>query len=216
MKRKYYVFVEALLLTIVVFVVGFYIGINVEGGHLTQVNNYYTQSEVSLLDVMSLNNLVNSKAIGCTELVNSDKALLNKVYTEAQVLNQYETSGKLTSDLKTLHTKYDALRTYLWIITMSIKKECPNNVSTIVYLYKHNETDLTKKAEQNVLSKLLLEVKNENSNVVLIPIAEDSGITSLDALTSKYNVTDYPAVIVNEKKIFYSIPQKSDIESYLN
>jgi hypothetical protein len=206
------VFVQALLVTIVIFIVGFYIGITVEGGHLNQINNYYTQSETSLIDILSLNNLINSNTVNCAELVSSDKALLDKVYTEAQLLDQYNQPSQLTNDLEYLHTKYDALRTYLWVNSINIKKECNStNFPTIVYLYNQNEQDLTKKAEQNVWSKLLLEVKNEDPNVALIPIAVDSNLTSLDAMTSKFNITSYPAVIVNENYTFYTIPKKDEI-----
>lgn len=217
MKKNYFVFIEALLITIVVFVVGFYIGISVEGSHSNQVNNYYTQSETSLVDILALNNLIGSNNISCSNLIESNEALLDKVYSEATLLSQYEEAGKLTSDLDNLHIKYDVLRTYLWINAMNIKTVCPKeNFSTIVYLYDHDEQDLTKKAEQNVWSKLLLEIKNENKNIMLIPIALDSNLTSLHALTNEYNITSSPAVIINENKTFYTIPNKSEILGLIN
>jgi len=216
MKRNYFVFIQAFLITVVVFIVGFYVGISVEGGRLNQINSYYTQSETSLVDILALNSMVKAKSVSCSELVESNKDLLNKVYEEATLLGQYEESGKLTNNLKDLHTKYDVLRTYLWINSINIRKECPKtNFSTIVYLYTHDEQDLTKRAEQNVWSKLLLEIKNGNSGVLLIPIAQDSNSTSLDALTRKYNITSYPAVIVDQNKVFTSIPERSEIEKYV-
>ncbi len=217
MKKNYFVFIQALLITIVIFIIGFYIGITVEGGHMNQINDYYTQSETSLVDILSLNNMIGSHTVSCSQLVNSDRTLLDKVYAEAQLLDQYNQPGQITNDLQYLHTKYDALRTYLWINSINIKKECnQSNFSTVVYLYYNNETDLTKKAEQNVWSKLLLDIKNENPDIALIPIAMDSNLTSLDTLTAKFNITSYPAVIVNEKAVFYSIPKKSEIASLIN
>lgn len=217
MKKNYYVFVQALLVTIVIFIIGFYIGITVEGAQMNQINNYYTQSETSLVDILAMNNLMSSHTASCSGLFNASKDLLNKVYAEAQLLNQYNQPGQITGDLENLHTKYDVLRTYLWINAINLKKECPSeNFSTLVYLYRQNETDLTKQAEENVWSKLLLEIKNEEPNVLLIPIAVDSNLTSLDAMTSKFNITSYPATIVNEKEVFYNIPDKSVIEKYLS
>jgi hypothetical protein len=220
MKRNYFVFVQALFLTIVVFAVAFYIGVSVEGSQLNQVNNYYTQSEVSLVDILALNNIISSKTALCPTLVNSNKELLDKVYSEATTLSELEQSNQLTDYLQNLHTKYDILRTYLWINAINIKKECPSsNFSTIVYLYKYNQTDLTKKAQQNVWSRLLLDVKNEDNNVMLIPIAEDSNLTSLQTLIEPYNLTSFPAVIVNginRGKVFYRIPNKEDILTLIN
>ena len=216
MNRKW-VFFQALLVTIAVFVVGFYVGVSIESGRTTEVNNYFTQSEVSLVDILAFNNLVGSDRVSCENLVLSNKDLLDRVYGEATSLSQYEEAGKLTEGLKTLHTKYDVLRTYLWINSINIKKECPKeNFSTIVYLYNHDEEDLTKKAEQAVWSRLLFEVKSENENALLIPIAHDSNLISLDYLIAPYNITDYPVVIINEKKVFYNIPQKEEVISWIN
>ena len=216
MKKNYFVFLQALLFTVVIFLVGFYIGISVEGKRMIEINDYYIQSEVSLVDVLSLNKLVGSGEVSCEELVKSDKELLDKVYAEARLLTQYEESGKLTDQVKNLHLKYDVLRTYLWITSVEIKKECQTNLSTIVYLYNHGEKDLTNKAKQVVWSKLLLEIKEVSPNVVLIPIAADSNLVSLNAMTDSYNLTSFPVVIVNEKDVFYEIPPKEKIIELVN
>ncbi|MBU2612174.1 MAG: hypothetical protein KKB62_00445 [Nanoarchaeota archaeon] len=216
MKKNYFVFLQALLFTIVIFLVGFYIGMSIEGKRMVEINDYYLQSEVSLVDVLSLNKLVGSGEASCEELVRSDKELLDKVYGEARLLTQYEESGKLTNQVKNLHLKYDVLRTYLWITSIEIKKECSTNLSTIVYLYNHGETDLTNKAKQVVWSKLLLEVKEVSPEVVLIPIAADSDLVSLKAITGSYNITSFPVVIVNEKYLFYEIPPKERILELVN
>ncbi|HIH52299.1 hypothetical protein J4412_00105 [Candidatus Pacearchaeota archaeon] len=211
MKRNYFVFVQTLFVTIVIFLVGFYIGMSIEGNRANEMNSYYTQSEVALIDILSLNKLVNLGNVSCSVLEQSNKDLLDRVYDDARLLTQYEESGKLTNNLKDLHKKYDVLRTYLWINSVDLKKKCPSKISTIVYLYNYEETDLTKKAEQNVWSKLLLEIKNENPEVVLIPIAYDSNLISLNSLVSSYNITSFPSVIVNEKTVFSEISSKEEI-----
>ncbi|MCR4327044.1 MAG: hypothetical protein NUV46_00500 [Nanoarchaeota archaeon] len=216
MKKNYFVFLQALLVTVVVFIIGFYIGTSVEAGRAVEINNYYTQSEVSLVDILALNNLAGSKIVSCEELIESNKELLDRVYYEASVLTQYEGSGKLTENLKSLHKKYDVLRTYLWITSIQIKEGCSDDFSTIVYLYDHEEKDLSKKAMQSVWSKLLSEIKTENENIFLIPIAMDSNLNSLNSLIRNYNVSGSPAVIINEKTIYYEIPEKEEILSLLN
>lgn len=184
---------------------------SIEGNRANEMNSYYTQSEVALIDILSLNKLVNLGNVSCSVLEQSNKDLLDRVYDDARLLTQYEESGKLTNNLKDLHKKYDVLRTYLWINSVDLKKKCPSKISTIVYLYNYEETDLTKKAEQNVWSKLLLEIKNENPEVVLIPIAYDSNLISLNSLVSSYNITSFPSVIVNEKTVFSEISSKEEI-----
>jgi len=86
----------------------------------------------------------------------------------------------------------------------------------LVYLYNHDEEDLTKRAEQNVWSKLLLEIKNENPHAVLISIARDSNLVSLNSLIEQYNITSFPAVVVDEKSVFEKITPKEEIVNLIN
>ena len=58
LENKKRVFWEALLLTLVVFVFGLLLGIWFEEKKLDEINSYYIQSEVSLMDTLALNNLV--------------------------------------------------------------------------------------------------------------------------------------------------------------
>ncbi|NCO18196.1 hypothetical protein COT60_02750 [Candidatus Pacearchaeota archaeon CG09_land_8_20_14_0_10_30_9] len=58
---------------------------------------------------------------------------------------------------------------------------------------------------------MLLEIKNENPEVVLIPIAYDSNLISLNSLVSSYNITSFPSVIINEKTVFSEISSKEEI-----
>ncbi|NCN51597.1 thioredoxin family protein [archaeon] len=215
MNRKW-VFFQAFLLTVVVLVIGLYAGISFEEGRFEKVNGYYLQSEVSLVDILALNNLVGMSDLSCLELENANVDLLNRVYEEASLLDQYEESGKLTQNLVTFHKKYDILRTYLWINSIKIKEICPDKLHTLVYLYNHDEEDLTKRAEQNVWSKLLLEIKNENPHAVLISIARDSNLVSLNSLIEQYNITSFPAVVVDEKSVFEKITPKEEIVNLIN
>jgi len=216
MNRKKWVFLEALFLTIVIFIIGLYAGINFETNRMNQVNSYYLDSEVSLVDTLALNELRNSGAVSCGTLVEANKELLNKVYAEASTLDRYDDSNTITDNLENFHRKYDVLRTYLWINLMDLEERCGSEFSTIVYIYDYDEGDLTKKAEQKVWSKLLLEIKNENENVILIPIAYDQKLTALETILEPYNLTSLPLAIINEENVFYEIPRKGDIENYLN
>jgi len=50
----------------------------------------------------------------------------------------------------------------------------------------------------------------------LIPIAADSNLVSLNSLIDKFNVTDYPVVIIDEKYLVYDLSSVSDLDKYLN
>lgn len=216
-KIDYKVFWQALLLAVTFLVLGLYLGISLEQGRLTEVNDYYIQSEIILIDIMALDNLVEGGSLSCNDLKIANINLLNKVYEEALILDEYESAGRITDGIKSLHKKYDVLRGYLWINSINIKNECENNFNTIVYFYNYEEQDLTKKAEQNVWSKVLREIKEEKGDeVVLIPIAADTGLESINSMLKNYGVEKFPAVIINEETVLDEIVEKEDILELLN
>ncbi len=216
LSNKKRVFWEALLLTLVVFILGMLLGTAFEGAKMEKVNQYYVKSEISLMDILALNYLAETQESDCKVLVESNLALADKVYEEAYLLEKYEESGKLSENLKLAHQKYDILRTFLWINQMKISDKCKGGIDSVVYLYEFEPDDLVKKATQGVWSKILFDLKQEKGNgVILIPIAINNELASLDALLDKFEISDFPAIIINEKEIITELSSVEDLKNYL-
>lgn len=214
---KYPVFLQALALTIVVFLIGLYLGIALEDNRMNQVTDYQLDAEVALIDIIALNNLIDSDSVNCEELNNANFDLLDRIYEEAKILDNYENVQRVTEKFNSLHKKYDVLRAYLWINSIKIKEKCVSDFNTIVYLYNNSQEDLTIKAEQNVWSRVLYEVKQEKAgDVLLIPIDANTDLISLNVLLADYNLERLPAVIVNEKDVFTELVGKEAVLAVLN
>lgn len=212
------VFWQALVFTIIVFVIGIFLGISYEGRQVTQINDYYVSSEIFLMDAFALSKIsdVNGNSVNCDLIIEKNIEFADKIYGEAFVLEKYEESGKLSEELKIAHKKYDLLRTLLWINLMNLPDRCKENVFTVVYLYEYDTEDLVKKATNKVWEKILFDFKQEVGNqIILIPIAVDSGLASLEYLTSKYGVPEYPVVIIDDKLVS-EIGSVDDLREYLN
>lgn len=209
------VFWEALFLTVVVFFFGLLIGYAIEGNRLDDINVYYAQSELSLMDILALNSLIDMENSSCNELITSNLKFADRIYEEARTLEKFEGAGKLSDNLKLAHKKYDLLRTFLWVNAMKVKRECIENFSVVVYLYEQETEDLAQKATQNVWSKILFDLKQkEGAKIVLIPIAVDSGLASLNSLINKYEISSFPVVIINEN-VLMDLKSVEELERYL-
>ena len=214
---KKYVFLQALFLTIVMFLIGMYIGIAFEDKNLDNAQTFFSQSETSLMDIMALNDLLDSGKVSCDLLQQTNFDFANKIYHEAALLDDYEKSGRITDNFLYIHRKYDLLRTVLWMNAIKVKEQCNNSFSTVVYLYNYEVEDLIIKAEQTVWSKLLYELKqDEGKNILLIPIARSDDFISLEALTNSLGITQYPVVIVNEEHVFYDITSIEEIKNSIS
>ena len=211
------VFWEALLLTVVVFFLGLLIGIAYESAKSAEINEYYSISEVSLMDAFALNAMLDLDSKNCETLAKANIEFADRIYKEATLLERYESAGKITDEMEIIHKKYDTLRTFLWINTLETSKRCEKNYSNVIYLYEYFSDDLTQKAKQSVWSKILSDLKEkEGNNILLIPIAVDSNLTSLNSLLFKFNITDYPVLLIDEKYLVYELSSVSELNEYLD
>ncbi len=218
LENKKRVFWEALILTILIFILGFLAGLVFENKRVEVIEDYYIQSENSLMDIFALNNFANLNNLSCDALISSNINFANRIYDEAKILDEYEKAGRITDKIDAQHKKYDIMRTFLWINTMKTNEICKNDsVHTIVYIYNFNTDDLTEKATNSVWSKIISDLKeNYGNEIILIPIAVDSNIIALNSILENYDVQQYPVVIVDNKYIIQELSSISEIEGYFN
>ncbi len=210
LKSKKHVFWEALLVTILIFLAGLFLGMLVETTNSAQISNLYLQSEISLTDASTASRLSEETEIDCEIIKENNIRFADQVYQEARLLEQYEDSGKLTSSMTFLHKKYNLLRTLLWTSNQKSLNRC-DNYNLVVYLYEYGSEDTEIKAIQNVWSKILLEIKTENHDTLLLPIAANQNLTSLNLLVEQHNIEKLPALIINNEEILYELQNASTI-----
>lgn len=215
LESKKHVFWQALLLTVLFFILGLVFGVYLEQLRSENFNTAFYQSEISLYDSLAVTKLSEGGFVSCNDLKEANLEFADKIYTEARDLERFDEKSQLTESLRTIHRKYDLLRTILWMNTIDVNKKC-GDLSTIVYLYTYDAENVNIKSEQAVWSRILGDLKEKMGNkIILIPIAADNNLTSLDFMAKKFGVQRYPAVIINEKNILYDVSSVSTIEKYL-
>ena len=216
LESKKHVFWQAFFLTLLFFFLGLILGIYLEQIRIDNTNIAFYQSESSLYDSFALVKLSENPSVSCEDLKNASVDFADQIYEEAKNLEKFDRSNKLTNSLKVVHRKYDLLRTLLWMNIISFKENC-GEINTAVYLYEYDNENIEIKSKQIVWSRILEDLKNEmGDNLILIPIAVDQNLVSLDYLIKTYGLTEFPAVILNEKNIFYEHETVKELEKYLN
>ena len=90
----------------------------------------------------------------------------------------------------------------LWIRGIEIKENCQEDFHTITYLFEYASEDIAQIARQASISHLLVDLKNKyGSEILLIPIAGNIELESVQIIKDKYEISDLPAIIVDEKKV---------------
>lgn len=210
------VFWEALILAIFIFAIGIFVGYLIEMNRTSKIVSLYQQSELDLLDVKIQNDIFNLKSIDCKNAFNETINFADRIYGEAKILEKSEEANQITSGITLQHKKYDLLRVSLWANLLGIKEKCSGNFTILVYMYEYNSEDLEIKSLQSVFSKKLSEVKQQLGNkVILIPMAGNLEVNSINYLKGVYNITSLPVILINEKVRIDSIDKLKNLTAYI-
>ena len=208
-----HVFWQALVFTVVIFVIGLVAGFFLEVSRSSSIENAVAKSETSLLDEQLRNRAIGSLNVSCAEAIDSTFAFADSIYSEAQQLEQYGTSSTFTDSLISLHKRYDLLRTMLWFESIDLRGKCQGSFHTVVYFYDFDTDDVSVKAKQVFFSRALADLKNRNpGNVLLIPIARNLDLESVRVASDEFGVTTSPAIVIDEKTKVYEINSYDEFE----
>lgn len=209
-------FWQAFIVALIIFWTGIMLGIWFESSRTTKLDDIYTKSETDIFDIELESDILKMSYFDCDIAMQANINFAEQIYEEAKKLEKYDSSNKITEDVAELHRRYDLLRTMLWVNTIEFKKLCPDKTNSVVYLYQYTEPGIETQAKQITFSKVLLDLKKKyREKIILIPIASDAKIKSLDLLKHKYNITVNPVVIINEKYIISKLSSLEELEKYI-
>ncbi len=193
-------FWQALIFTLVIFGIGLIFGYFLESFRADKSELSLMNSEINILDEQLRSEITGAGNISCELAKGSTFAFADKVYNDALILEKYGSVSKFNNDLlEILHKRYDLLRMLLWKESISLKKRC-GGFSTVVYFFDYNSDDISIEAKQKLFSRILLDLKEKYPDrVLLIPIASNLDLASVNLITNQYSIDRAPSILVNEK-----------------
>ena len=201
LKSQKNVFWEALIIAVFIFGIGILLGVYIENGRAKETFQLYLQSDINLLDTKIQTEIFNLKSFDCEKAIQSNIDFGTQIFNDAVTLERYEGANRISDLLKQQHKEYDLLRTLFWVNAIKIKEKCGSKFHTLVYLYNYDSSDRTEKNTQQAFSNALIDIKSQyGDNLLLIPIAKNMDITSLDIIVSQFNISKV-SVILDEKLV---------------
>ena len=209
-------FWQALISAILIFGIGLLVGLYIENYRNQGVENNYIESEINILDSQILGTLGSKVEVPCDIRKESLINFADKIYLEANQMEDLDASSQLTTSLEVIHKKYDLLRIILLMETIDFKSSCNQSLNNLVYIYQYKDPSIKVKSDQVVFARKLNDIKQKyGSEIILIPFAGDLNLTSIDLFKGAYSINSYPVVIVNEKYIIQDVEELDKIESIL-
>lgn len=216
-KNQKVVFLYAFIITILVFNLGIYLGYKLESSRIDKINSFYLSSEIDILDQKVQEQAFSLLDLNCEDLIDSNIAFADKIFRDAQVIQKFEDANILNQDIIFQHKRFDLLRSLFWMNSVEIKRRCDADFHTVVYFYEYPNPKIEQRSEQDVFSNYLGELKAKyGDKIMLIPIAADKDVSSINLLLNHYNLDKVPVVMINEEVKLENIEELKEIESHLN
>ncbi len=217
MASQKYTLLYALILTFVVFNIGIFLGYMLESSRIDKINKLYLEAEMELLDQRIQKDALEIIDFDCDAMIKENIKFADKIYEEALLIQRYEDANQINPNIIFQHKRYDLLRTLFWINSMRIKEKCNSDYHNVVYFYQYNNPSIEQKSKQRFFSKLLSQIKEKfGNNIMLIPIAGDNDISSINLLLDKYGIEELPVILIDEEFLIYDLESMEDIEKYLS
>jgi len=196
-KDKYAV---ALVITIMIFTLGFLLGTVLDNYKRTYVEEVAKQQELEFTS-LQLQYLYLESIQGTEKCPALYQTLENNIRTLGPTLDKmldYEKSKNVNSTgYLFLKRQYLLSNLKYWLLSEELKKTCSGDYVTVLYFFS-NDCDICIKSQGVILSNL----KQAFGDKLLI-FAIDSDFTDepmITLLKNKYNVTTYPTLVINDQK----------------
>ena len=205
-------FWQALVFTTIVFSLGMILGFFLELRQSDTIYSRLVDSELNIIDEQLRQRIISDSNLSCSSAEESLFFFADKIYDEAISLEDADATGRL-GDLTVLHKRYDLLRTLLLLEAENLKERCVQDFHIITYLYLYNADDIETTSKQNYFSKQLFDLKAAHSkDVILIPIAVDTNVASVDVFVKSFGIKKYPIILIDNNKTVADIITFQELE----
>lgn len=197
-KDKYAI---ALIISIMTFSLGFLLGSVIDNYKSGYVEEIAKQQEIEF-NSLQLQYIYLESVQGTEKCPALYQTLENNLRILGPTLNKmldYEKSKNVNStEYISLKRQYLLANLKYWLLSEDIKKTCSGDTVTILYFFS-NDCKICQSSQGVILSNMKQSLEDK-----LLVFAIDSDFTEepmTSIIKNKYNVTQYPTLIINDQKI---------------
>lgn len=210
------IFLKTALLTILVFIIGFYLGIFFDNLRLEEIRSRLTEIDNLWNDARLLQSYIqkfsNNITPYCDFLLEENLKAGDKIYQEGIRIEEYEKINRFATFFILEKKRYALLDLQFWINSVELKKLCNANYSTIIYFY----SQYNKPPEQLFQDMVLWDLKQKCGNkIIYITFPVDMDISTIGVVKSIYNVTKTPSILINESILLPGPLTMGELEEYI-
>ena len=216
-NHKFGIFVESVILTLLIFIIGFSLGFYIEFSRTNDIIRNARNYEIEALDLRLQNYYYQTiNAADCETAIEQNFIFADNLYNDGLEIEKYEEASQLSEDVRKEKRRYVLLKTELWLNSVLLKEKCNATFDTIVYFYSDDPENNVILSQQKIISNILKDIKEEKGNsVILLPIAGDMGLESISLQRRVHKINYLPSVLINEDIVLEGFHTVDDVKSYL-
>jgi hypothetical protein len=216
------VFWKAAVLTAVIFAAGIGMGMWFDQGRLQEVKAMITESDILGSDVRLQSMIYSTEVLPsgefCGAAITANLNYNDRIYADGKRLEDYEKIAKFAPSLLLERKRYALQQMMFWINSLQLKDKCGSDYDVLLHLWLYNvEGNAALDNEQKLQSVVLLDLKDRcGPGLMLSNAPADLDITSVSMVVNAYNITKFPAVIINKDTVLQGLQNEADLEKYFN
>jgi hypothetical protein len=203
--------------TILIFLIGLMVGMLIDNVRISEIKRGLSESEIVWEDTRLLNIYI-GKLGGeqCQAAFEENLAYNDRIYNFGKEIEKEIEASALTPEAEREWDKYVLLQFQFWMNSIELKEKCDFDYSNVVYLSRKEAID-EEEMNNKLQSAILLDIKEKcGKSMMLIPLTADSNLESIDLVLRHHNITQFPAIIIDEEHVFQGLTSEDVIGSYIN
>ena len=210
------IFWKALVYTIIIFFVGMFFGYLLENQRVNKIEGEFEDLILEWNEEEVLSSYYQSvlNEDFCKEAIRRNIIFGDKIYEAGLKLETYEDSNRFRVNLFNEKRNYALLKSKFYINSKIIKEKCDADYEYVFYFYL-DDPEIEVDQKQRTMSRVLLDLKYElGDKIILMPFAVDLGTGIVDIMVDKYNIENYPAIVLKENIILEDIHTKDELMEF--
>ncbi len=211
------VYIQAGILSLFVFLIGIMVGIWIDNLRLAGIRNMLSEADINSFDSRLLNSYL--QRFGkehCAIALEQNLAYNDKIYNEGKKIEDKINANIFTPEVDQEWRRYTLLQTQFWLNSIELKDKCNFDYHTVVHLSRQKDTTTNEEVNNKVQSSILLDLKETcGKKMMLIPITADTDLITVDAIVKQFDISEFPAVIVDENFVFQGVTGKDKLNEIL-
>jgi hypothetical protein len=209
------VFIKAIIITVLIFIAGLSAGMWLDNSRTEEIRERLAKVDIDWNDARlqsTYYQIFSNDTNFCNSAMRSNAIFADKIYEEGLILERYEAINRFSPYVISEKKRYALLQMQFWMNSIELKESCNTNYSTVLYLYSHY-ADGDQKNDQNLMSAILTELKNDcGSNVMLSPIPIDIELASISAIADQFDIDVTPSILINENDLIQGVTSLEELK----